>query len=192
MLNGCSRTGNQCAALLQGDIRGCTISVHLQSALLINGGIPGHTPVLTICQPSLFTTVSDAVPPLCTYWYPHSAWYPVRDHVQSGRRKHKPQWYLPFLQFSQSGDRFIDGCAYGIPANKLPGITVFCIRSPSAPVLTTVSVATVPGLTTCQPLSLMTVPVAIAPHASTVRHHSAWCSLPSLKALSASGTDNRV
>ncbi len=37
---------------------------------------------------------------------PHSAWYPVRDHVQSGRRRHKPQWYLPFLQQPQSDDHF--------------------------------------------------------------------------------------
>ncbi|CTT22903.1 Uncharacterised protein [Escherichia coli] len=36
--NSCCSTGDQCAALLQGDIRGCTTGVHLQFAFLVNGG----------------------------------------------------------------------------------------------------------------------------------------------------------
>lgn len=36
--DGCRRTGDQCAALRQGDIRGCTTGVHLQFAFLVNGG----------------------------------------------------------------------------------------------------------------------------------------------------------
>lgn len=44
--NGSCCTGNQCAARVLGDISRFTTGVHLQSALLINGGILSHRPFL--------------------------------------------------------------------------------------------------------------------------------------------------
>ena len=85
---------------------------------------------------------------------------------------------------------FIDSGTYGISANKLPGITIFCIRSPSAPVFTTVSVAIAPDLTACQPFSLMTVPVANpALHAPLLTAVQRGIQCQSLQTLSASFTD---
>ena len=192
--NGCSRTGNQCAALLQGDIRGCTTGVHLQSALLINGGIPGHTPVFDNLPA---VTVHNSVR-RCTAVV-HILVSPIQRGIQC-----VTMYSLVAAGINHSGicrsfsshnlaTVFIDGCAYGIPANKLPGITVFCIRSPFRPGINN-------GIR-CHCTGLDDLPALIINDGSCGYRplmHPLFATIqrgvhcPSLKALSASGTDNRV
>ncbi len=74
----------------------------------------------------------------------------------------------------------------------MPGITIVCIWSPFRAGIHNRSVAIAPDLTACQPFSLMTVPLQSRLHVPTAHRRSEWCSLLPLKALSASGTDNRV
>ena len=163
--DGCRRTGDQCAALR---FRVTFVAVPPAFTCSLPFWLTvvksARPPSLIICQPSLFTTVPDAVPPLCIH-----TGTPIQRGIQC-----VTMYSLVAVGINHSGiccsfsshnltTIFIDGGAYGISANKLPGITIFCIRSPSAPVFTTVSVATAPDLTACQPFSLMTVPVAIPP-----------------------------
>ncbi len=192
--NGCSRTGNQCAALLQGDIRGCTTGVHLQSALLINGGIPGHTPVfdnlpaVTVYNSARRRTavVHILVPPIqrgiqCVTMYSLVA----AGINHSGICRSFSSHNLTTI--------FIDGGAYGISVDGLPGITIFRIRSPfRAGIHNRVGChcAGFDGLpallindgTRCNPAFMYPLLTAV---------QSGVHCLP-LKALSASGTDNRV
>ncbi|GDK22619.1 hypothetical protein BvCmsSIP044_00776 [Escherichia coli] len=192
--NGCSRTGNQCAALLQGDIRGCTTGVHLQSAFLVNGG--------EIRQ----TTFLDNLPAVTVYNRVRgcaSVVHILVTAIQCGIQR-MPVYRLVAAGINHSGiccsfsshnltTIFIDSGTYGISANKLPGITIFCIWSPfRAGIHNRVGChcAGFDGLpallindgTRCNPAFMYPLLTAV---------QSGVHCLP-LKALSASGTDNRV
>ncbi|GDK00946.1 hypothetical protein BvCmsKSP017_03544 [Escherichia coli] len=192
--NGCSRTGNQCAALLQGDIRGCTTGVHLQFAFLVNGG--------EIRQ----TTFLDNLPAVTVYNRVRgcaSVVHILVSPIQRGIQR-MPVYRLVAAGINHSGiccsfsshnltTIFIDSGTYGISANKLPGITIFCIWSPfRAGIHNRVGChcAGFDGLpallindgTRCNPAFMYPLLTAV---------QSGVHCLP-LKALSASGTDNRV
>ncbi|GDI19844.1 hypothetical protein BvCmsKSNP027_04341 [Escherichia coli] len=192
--NGCSRTGNQCAALLQGDIRGCTTGVHLQFAFLVNGG--------EIRQ----TTFLDNLPAVTVYNRVRgcaSVVHILVTAIQCGIQR-MPVYRLVAAGINHSGiccsfsshnltTIFIDSGTYGISANKLPGITIFCIWSPfRAGIHNRVGChcAGFDGLpallindgTRCNPAFMYPLLTAV---------QSGVHCLP-LKALSASGTDNRV
>ncbi len=88
---------------------------------------------------------------------------------------------------------FIDGGTYGISANKLPGITIFCIRSPFC--------AGIHNRVGCHCAGFDGLPALLINDGNrcnpafmypllTAVQSGVHC-LP-LKALSASGTDNRV
>ncbi|CAM7675762.1 hypothetical protein ESCOCK404B1_25240 [Escherichia coli] len=128
--DGCRRTGDQYAALLQGDIRGCTTGVHLQFAFLVNGG--------EICQ----ATFLDNLPAVTVYNRVRgcaSVVHILVTAIQCGIQR-MPVYRLVAAGINHSGiccsfsshnltTIFIDGGTYGISANKLPGITIFYIRS---------------------------------------------------------------
>ena len=190
----CSSTGDQCATLLQGDIRGCTTGVHLQFAFLVNGGEIRQTtfldnlPAVTVYNSARRCTavVHILVPPIqrgiqCVTMYRLVAAGINHSGICCSFSSHN----LTTI--------FIDGGTYGISANKLPGITIFCIRSPfCAGIHNRVGChcAGFDGLpallindgTRCNPAFMYPLLTAV---------QSGIHCLP-LKALSASGTDNRV
>ncbi|CTZ98980.1 Uncharacterised protein [Escherichia coli] len=192
--NSCCSTGDQCAALLQGDIRGCTTGVHLQFAFLVNGGEIRQTafldnlPAVTVYNSARCRTavVHILVPPIqrgiqCVTMYSLVA----AGINHSGICRSFSSHNLTTI--------FIDGGAYGISVDGLPGITIFRIRSPfRAGIHNRVGChcAGFDGLpallindgTRCNPAFMYPL--------LTVVQSGVHC-LP-LKALSASGTDNRV
>ncbi|GDQ84295.1 hypothetical protein BvCmsNSP058_00765 [Escherichia coli] len=192
--NGCSRTGNQCTARVLGDISRFTTGVHLQLSFLIDGGMRGtssflnHLPAVTVYNSARRCTavVHILVPPIqrgiqCVTMYSLVA----AGINHSGICRSFSSHNLATV--------FIDGGAYGIPANKLPGITVFCIRSPFHPGINN-------GIR-CHCTGLDDLPALIINDGSCGYRplmHPLFATIqrgvhcPSLKALSASGTDNRV
>src|SRR5699024_10339584 len=129
--NRCCSTGDQCSALLQGDIRGCTTGVHLQFAFLVNGGEIRQPPFL------------DNLPAVTVYNRVRGCTAVVHilvTAVQCGIQR-VAMYSLVAAGINHSGiccsfsshnltTIFIDSGTYGISANKLPGITIFCIRPP--------------------------------------------------------------
>ncbi|CTT60542.1 Uncharacterised protein [Escherichia coli] len=192
--NRCRSTGDQCSTLFQGDIRGCTTGVHLQFAFLVNGG--------EIRQ----TTFLDNLPAVTVYNRVRgcaSVVHILVTAIQCGIQR-MPVYRLVAAGINHSGiccsfnshnltTIFIDGGTCGISANKLPGITIFCIRPPfRAGIHNRVGChcAGFDGLpallindgTRCNPAFMYPLLTAV---------QSGIHCLP-LKALSASGTDNRV
>ena len=192
--DGCRRTGDQCASLLQGDIRGYTTGVHLQFAFLVNDGEIRQT---TFLDNLPAVTVHNRVRG-CT-----AVVHILVTAVQCGIQR-VAMYSLVAAGINHSGiccsfsshnltTIFIDSGTYGISANKLPGITIFCIRSPfRAGIHNRVGChcAGFDGLpallindgTRCNPAFMYPLLTAV---------QSGVHCLP-LKALSASGTDNRV
>ncbi|SQP90820.1 Uncharacterised protein [Escherichia coli] len=112
--NRCRSTGDQCAALLQGDMRGGTTGVHLQFAFLVNGG--------EIRQ----TTFLDNLPAVTVYNRVRGRAAVVHILVTAGINH---SGICRSFSSHNLTTIFIDSGTYGISANKLPGITIFCIRS---------------------------------------------------------------
>ncbi|CAM4312154.1 Uncharacterised protein [Escherichia coli] len=192
--NRCRSTGNQCSTLFQGDMCGGTTGVHLQFAFLVNGG--------EIRQ----TTFLDNLPAVTVYNSARRRTAVVHilvTAIQCGIQR-MPVYRLVAAGINHSGiccsfsshnltTIFIDSGTYGISANKLPGITIFCIWSPfRAGIHNRVGChcAGFDGLpallindgTRCNPAFMYPLLTAV---------QSGIHCLP-LKALSASGTDNRV
>ncbi|GCO74965.1 hypothetical protein BvCmsKSNP014_04619 [Escherichia coli] len=129
--NRCSSTGNQCPSLILSNINSDTTGIHLQFALVINGGILSHC---TILHHLPAVTVNNSVR-RCT-----AVVHILVTAVQCGIQR-VAMYSLVSTGINHSGiccsfsshnltTIFIDGGTYGISANKLPGITIFCIRSP--------------------------------------------------------------
>src|SRR5699024_9656384 len=187
-------TGDQCSTLFQGDMCGGTTGVHLQFAFLVNGG--------EIRQ----TTFLDNLPAVTVYnsvrrrtAVVHILVPPIQRSIQC-----VTMYSLVAAGINHSGiccsfsshnltTIFIDSGTYGISANKLPGITIVCIRSPFR--------AGIHNRVGCHCAGFDDLPALIINDGScgycTLMHpllaavqRGVHC-LP-LKALSASGTDNRV
>ncbi len=192
--NRCRSTGDQCSTLFQGDMCGGTTGVHLQFAFLVNGGEIRQTtfldnlPAVTVYNSARRRTavVHILVPPIqrgiqCVTMYSLVA----AGINHSGICRSFSSHNLTTI--------FIDGGAYGISVDVLPGITIFCIRSPfRAGIHNRVGChcAGFDGLPAllindgnrCNPAFMYPLLTAV---------QSGVHCLP-LKALSASGTDNRV